>query len=170
MRKRGSLALSTNAIVVLIIAITILGLALAFTRNVFEDLFGEVDRITDRTTLENPPSYDDPMTLSTTKAKMRLGKETELIAAIYNKYPDPMTATLSVTDCTGANGVSTISEFTIIHPNPRTVEVGSDDGYLVSIKSNITGGLGTSICTFHFQLDGGGNTYDLYEDLFVIVE
>ena len=82
-RKKGSLALSTNAIVVLIIAITILGLALAFTRNIFGSLGKQIEDIGKQTLIENPPSFDKPMTLSKEEFDIRRGRDVSLTVGFY---------------------------------------------------------------------------------------
>ena len=63
LRRRGSLQLSINAIVILVMAMVVLGLGLTFIRNLFGGAQENFGRIIDNTQLENPASPDNPITI-----------------------------------------------------------------------------------------------------------
>ena len=62
--KKGALALSINAIVILIIAITMLGLALGFTRGMFGKAAGQFEELLGTEPEPPVPTGSDPVTLS----------------------------------------------------------------------------------------------------------
>ena len=84
MRKKGSLNLSVNAIVVLILAITMLGLGLGFMKGMFGKVSGKIDAAIDSADLKNPPSLDDPLTLSTKTITVNRGGSAEVQVAFMN--------------------------------------------------------------------------------------
>ncbi len=83
--KKADLSLSTNAIVVMIIAIVILGLALTFSRGIFTKL-GEALSGIGGQTISNPATYDDPITLSTANLEIVRGKKMPLSISVFNKF------------------------------------------------------------------------------------
>jgi len=83
-KKKGSLSLSMNAIVILILAITLLGLGLSFMRGLFKQMEAKVGVAVDIQELTNPPTTDNPITLSPSKLNLREGDDTEVIVAFMN--------------------------------------------------------------------------------------
>jgi hypothetical protein len=83
--KKADLSLSTNAIVVMIIAIVILGLALTFTRTIFQKLGGQIGNLGEQS-IEEPPTYDKPLTLTSTSLEIKKGQSKTLGIAVYNKF------------------------------------------------------------------------------------
>ncbi len=167
--KKGDLALSTNAIVVLIIAITILGLALAFTRNIFGTLGENVAAIGQGSLLEVPPTYDDPMTLSRTDVDVRLGSDVRLKIGFFNKYTAPVTAQVQVVGCYLIEK-KTEGQFEFTIPAAREVPVNKDIVYSIIVKAkkaDPTADIGTHVCTFMIEGEDGDK---LYEDLYINVE
>tara|TARA_Y100000310_G_scaffold183350_1_gene183475 strand:- start:2455 stop:2994 length:540 start_codon:yes stop_codon:yes gene_type:complete len=105
-RKRGSLALSINAIVILILAITMLGLGLTFIRGLFTSAEGKITEIADAAELANPPTRDNIMTVFPNQLEFRKNKEAKVEVAYLNTEDDG-------TDCkingfTFENGVEVI--------------------------------------------------------------
>ncbi|MBI2130978.1 hypothetical protein HYU10_04375 [Candidatus Woesearchaeota archaeon] len=84
--RKADLSLSTNAIVVLILAITILGLALVFVRGLFSKSETLVEGATQLDT-PNPPTRDIPLTLSPSKMTVRQKEQKQVILAYLNKGP-----------------------------------------------------------------------------------
>ncbi len=88
LNKKGSLNLSINAIVILILAITMLGLGLAFIRNIFgsateefEDIGGEVKK----QMIEEMKASDDVVELSRPKVELKAGASTQLYIGFKNE-------------------------------------------------------------------------------------
>jgi len=102
--KKGALELSINAIVIIVIAITVLGLSLVFVRQMFaqttETTFS-VMKGTDLTKLVNPPSRDNPLTVTPASLEIRNTKEKIVGVAFINTEPSDANFALSVEyDCT----------------------------------------------------------------------
>ncbi|MFH1399099.1 MAG: hypothetical protein ABIG95_03230 [Candidatus Woesearchaeota archaeon] len=183
MVKKASLSLSTNAIVVLIIAITILGLALAFTRNIFGTLGEHVSDIGASSMLENPPSFEDPMTLSKSIVKVRIGKEIKLMVGAYNKYNEDRLINLTPSSCT-MRSEDTLNQFEFTIPGPRLIKINEDIAFSINIIANDKADLaitpqkevaqaGTHVCTFKVIARIPGVPAEdelLYEDLYITVE
>jgi len=82
--KRGALALSINAIVILIIAITMLGLALGFTRGMFGKAAGQFEELLGTEPEPPVPTGSDPVTLSKERIIGRAGEPRVIKVSIYN--------------------------------------------------------------------------------------
>ena len=153
MRKKASLALSTNAIVVLIIAITILGLALAFTRNIFGTLSGQIENIGQQTLIDNPPTFDKPMTLSKQEFDIRRDKEVSLGIGFYNKFITTMQSRVRLYSCyvgdTQTQGTGNVAndQFTLTSPGRKVVMVNAPTSFSTSIKAKLTATQGVHACT-----------------------
>lgn len=95
MRRKGSLNLSINAIVVLIMAITMLGLGLAFINNMFGGTTKKLDTLVsglDENVKEQLAQSVDRITLTSTTIEVQKGKETKLFFAIRNDLDVPVRA------------------------------------------------------------------------------
>jgi len=86
--KKGSLELSVNAIVILIIALAILGLVIGFAVTRFRDVSSQL-RITEETP---EPTPAQPITLPGGKNTLKLSKKTEALMEIkiYNPSADTL--------------------------------------------------------------------------------
>ena len=146
MRKRGSLALSTNAIVVLIIAITILGLALAFTRNIFGSLGKQIEDIGKQTLIDNPPTFDKPMTLSKEEFDIRRGKSVSLGVGFYNHYDDDVQASVKIHSCYRSD-VNTTGQFSLTSPGRKTAMINDAISFSTSIEADERAAGGVHACT-----------------------
>ncbi|MFH1212231.1 MAG: hypothetical protein V1659_04890, partial [Candidatus Woesearchaeota archaeon] len=62
--RKGSLSLSTEAIVILIMAVVMLGLGLTFVRGAFSKVTGSLDEATATEPEPQSPTVSDPITLS----------------------------------------------------------------------------------------------------------
>lgn len=80
MTKKASLQLSVNAIVVLVLAITMLGLGLAFTKGKFAEL-GERIEVPEP---NYPATAEDPIVLAVNEITMKQGKAAGFSANFYN--------------------------------------------------------------------------------------
>lgn len=91
--KKADLSLSTNAIVILILAITILGLALTFVRGLFGKAGGLIESAGD-IQISNPPTRDNPMMISPSNLKVRQSEVGQIIIAYLNTKPSTVSCTL----------------------------------------------------------------------------
>lgn len=171
MKKRGSLSLSTNAIVVLIIAITILGLALAFTRNIFGSLGKQIEDIGKQTLIENPPTFEKPMTLSKEEFDVRRGKTVSLGVGFYNRYDKNVTAMVDIYSCQKA-GTDTLSYFTMTSPGAKRANINEAVSYSTSIGAGEAAPSGVHACTIAITaapIGGGADLYE-YKDVLITIK
>src|SRR3989344_2440253 len=103
--KKADLSLSTNAIVILILAITILGLGLTFVRGLFKQAETKITEVTSSTELANPPTRDNPLTTTPSQLDVRQGKIGKILVAYLRTgadaactLPAPKTGGDEVTD------------------------------------------------------------------------
>ena len=99
--RKASLSLSMNALVILILAITILGLALGFVRGVFTKMEAKVKAAVSSTEISNPPTTDNPITVTPFKVEIKQGDVGEVVVAFMNVEPETSTYYLNITDTEG---------------------------------------------------------------------
>tara|TARA_Y100000310_G_scaffold183350_1_gene183474 strand:- start:1833 stop:2453 length:621 start_codon:yes stop_codon:yes gene_type:complete len=95
--KKGDLSLSINAIIILILAITMLGLGLSFIRGLFTAAEDKVEEVTSATELVNPPTRDNPVTLTPSEITVRHSKRDKITLAFLNSLGDKKKCQLYVT-------------------------------------------------------------------------
>lgn len=104
--KRGSLNLSINAIVVLILAITMLSLGLAFMKGLFKKTTGQLEQVgTDikNQMIEQLRTSSDKLTLNQEDIEIARGEKIEIYYGIKNVEMDNNAFTIGVS-CTEALG------------------------------------------------------------------
>src|SRR3989338_11215629 len=82
--KKADLSLSINAIVILILAITMLGLGLTFMRGLFKQIGTKVSEAVDANELVNPPTFDNPITVAPGEISLRQGENGKVTLAFMN--------------------------------------------------------------------------------------
>ena len=87
-RKKASLEISMNAIVILVLAIAMLGLGLTFIRGIFKGITAKVEEAVSAGEIVNPPTRDTPITITPSTIEMRAGETKEANLAFINKLPD----------------------------------------------------------------------------------
>ena len=136
-QKRASLTLSVNAIVVLILAIVMLGLGMAFIRG----MFGQVSETFEQKIAEEPepqtPSIRDPITLSREHVITHSGVTDVIKVAIFN--PTNETWTNAKPDITCPTGVTITDD-----ANQKTVSPNTRQDYTLKLK--LTGPVDTYLC------------------------
>tara|TARA_Y100000310_G_scaffold338331_1_gene427666 strand:+ start:539 stop:1153 length:615 start_codon:yes stop_codon:yes gene_type:complete len=99
MAKKASLNLSMNAIVVLILAITMLGLGLTFMRGLFQQATERVTEAVSSQELTNPPTRDTPLTIAPGEVTLRKSeKAKKLLLAFMNVESSSMKCALDIVD------------------------------------------------------------------------
>ncbi len=89
--KKGALDVSINAIVVIIFAITMLGLGLAFMKGTFGKIGSQVDKSLDSGTLAVMPTADNPIVVLPSDSQLSKGKTESFDLGIYNDDSDGVT-------------------------------------------------------------------------------
>jgi hypothetical protein len=177
--KKGDLSLSTNSIVILIIAITVLGLAIAFSKNIF-DMFGRVIPIPSTEKCSPPPTEDNPLTRSKDVLELNKGSKGSFTLCALNKYSDQAEMALDYEDSTNpcqlssGNGLGTDIKITLpVSPtSTRTVNSGSELKYAISLVPDKELALvGNSyLCSFKVFVDTGSQSETLYKEIQVTIK
>src|SRR3989338_3235835 len=134
--KRGSLSLSVNAIVVLILAVTMLGLSLGFIRG----MFGKASNmVTSQVEQEPEPAASSgfqPITLSRENVISRAGNKETIKVSVFNPSSSPLADAKPTIACSnlGATAVS----------NPRTIEAGQAANFVVVL--DVAAAANTYLC------------------------
>ena len=121
LNKKAALNLSVQAIVILVIAFVVLGLALTLTRYIFGVAQEKAGTAIDIIELESKPTSDNPITLPRTVIVAK-GESIPMDIGVYNtqnqKYEQ---ATLEIKSCT-----STGANATEVTNPPTIVTIGQD--------------------------------------------
>jgi hypothetical protein len=148
LNKKAALNLSVQAIVILVIAFVVLGLALTLTRYVFKIGMSKAGEAIDIIELESKPSPDNPITIP---GKVTIGiKDTkELKIGVYNAKGLQFTnAVLAISDCIKAGANASVSSDILpsLTTISQTIGISESKGYGAILSEN---GLtaGNYICT-----------------------
>lgn len=137
-KKRGSLELSVNAIVVLVLAITMLGLGIAFTKGKFAEL-GKRIEIPEP---DIPATADDPISLPAKEIDISTKKDTVFSVNIYNDGDLPTTGVDPQFSCVCDNNAISIASSAQVIPS------GEDRMFKYIVKAeDITAGTTACTCT-----------------------
>jgi hypothetical protein len=99
LNKKAALNLSVQAIVILVIAFVVLGLALTLTRYIFGVAQEKAGSAIDIIELESKPTSDNPITIPK-KVIIAKGDSREMDIGVYNTKDTPYTsATLGISRC-----------------------------------------------------------------------
>lgn len=96
--RKADLSLSVNSIVILILAITMLGLGLGFTRFLMSSAQGKIEKIMNQEDLINPPNRDNVITLSPPDPAIKHAKTENLQVAYYNANGKPLCVQVDLVD------------------------------------------------------------------------
>ncbi|MFH1174270.1 MAG: hypothetical protein V1725_04000 [archaeon] len=149
-RKKGSLELSVNAIVVLVMAIAVLGLGLAFIRGLIQKGQEKFDTIISGTELENPARADRPYIVQTEVAIKKGGFE-KILGSVYNTGSAPMTVTPSFEGCIGLADTDIMVTTGTDLPVPEGQAIGFRAG--VNVAAGVTAGQYTCIFNINDTTD-----------------
>jgi hypothetical protein len=141
--KKASMELSVNAIVVLVIAIVIMGLILGFIRSKFNQIG---DDLQTKEPDAPPASASAPITFSTDMKVITAGESAIVKVNVYNggtaiANNNRLAAAVTCTPAAGAGLVITTSSA------QRTINVGEQQSYTISIAAARTTPKNTHICT-----------------------
>jgi len=157
--KKGSLGMSINAIVMLVMAMALLGLGLTFIRGMMGGATGKLGGAIDAADLSEPPTPQNPVTMDRT-VKVKQGKSTTLKIGFYNADSEEANDVYPYFP-SGACKASSAEEF---EPNlvalPQTVPTGESVAYEVILDMNGVNLGSTSVPpgTYACSLDIGDET------------
>ncbi|MEA2036899.1 MAG: hypothetical protein U9O94_05285 [Nanoarchaeota archaeon] len=166
MNKKGALALSVNAIVVLILAVVMLGLALGFVKG----MFGKVTTSFEEQIAAEPEpptsTGSEPVTLSRESLIVHSGDDVVLKVGIYNPSSEAWTATAFAISCkVGGNPIGLVTESNF---NSKEIAQGSSisGAYLFTVGSI---GEGTHLCTGMVIGTGDTATHEYSKEIVIKV-
>ncbi|MBN1792811.1 hypothetical protein JW826_03965 [Candidatus Woesearchaeota archaeon] len=150
--KRGSMELGVNAIVILIIALAILGMGIAFVTNLFRSGSGKLGKIIDNTELPVHADSGNPLAFETSQLTIKQGKRENIKLSVYNDgFGGQNDISVGLASCTNSEGMDVAiggDGIFLAAPNQR-INPGSDAGYLaiVSVAGEDIVPVDTYICT-----------------------
>jgi len=145
MDKKGAIELSVNMIIILILAVVIIGFAIAFITGTFSK---STAKLTERVTEEpDPPraNLDTPITLSRTNIITKRDQTEIIKLSLFN----PTSADIGVV--LGSTVNITCDKFETGALTPRKVRPNNANTF--TYVSNVKGDAGTSVCLIEFGED-----------------
>jgi hypothetical protein len=144
--KKGSMELSVNSIVILVIAIVIMGLILGFIRSKFAEVGGNL--VTNEPE-PNPASYDEQMTLSRETISTIPGGQSVLKVNVYNPTNSTASNMSMTVSCPDIVAVGTIRPLTV-KSGYKSVTSSEQAPFIVtlSVSKNLKG---SYLCTISEQ-------------------
>ena len=175
MKKKASLNLSINAIVVLILAITMLGLGLTFMRNIFGGATKEFTKVSgevEKQMIEQMKESNKVVSLSRPKIVVKVGEKEQIFLGLKNDEQNDKIFTIegigcntlgsSVLNCAENAGTVTIEALTAV---PITVSGGEVRVLPINIIAGTNAVEGTCFCTVDVSAGTDGESIELTIDV-----
>jgi len=176
MKKRGSLNLSINAIVVLILAITMLGLGLSFMRNIFggaTEEFTKVSGTVEKQMIDQMKESNKVVDLSNPNLEIEIGGSDQIFIGLKNEQQAAMDFTINPIVCESLNpeqlvcGGATGVEINYIG-TPQTIQGGEVKVLPINVKVSTQANEGTCYCNIDVaDNEGGKETTELIVNVVV---
>ena len=146
-KKRGSMALSMNAIVVIILAMAMLGVGIFIVNKIRGEAAGVIDIETP--SLKSPADATNPVVLGREELEISQGEVTTFRVSIYNTFADDRSVYLNVGSCRGTHDAETLfntgeSESLIGTPS---MAGRNEKTFRVMIGSSDINTAGVTVCT-----------------------
>jgi hypothetical protein len=135
MNKKGSMELSVNSIVILVIAVVMMGLILGFIRTKFSSFNGEFT-VDEQAAAEATPS--NPITLSRDIVTLNGVKKVGLNVKVYNSINARLNNTFPVFECNGVDGPVIYGQYFAKNISTNTMVEFTGNIRLSSAKSKDT--------------------------------
>ncbi len=150
--KKGSLELSVNSIVILIIAIAILGLALGFIKANFGKLTPKIEELASEIPDAPMASASEPITIHSENLIVGKGKIATVKFSVYcpEDTNDCKNTIIKIIKCEEGG-----KDIFFIDQNPLNIEHGRSEQITTLITFSGTSGK-TYLCSAKFQYDAGG--------------
>lgn len=177
--KKADLSLSVNAIVVFVLAFSMLGVGLYVTNLIRENVGSGITSVVNIQDLKSPPSAEDPITISR-EVTLKKGKEIKLDIGYYNKNTEEAkNVKMGISDCITPNGESLgmvegglgADPLLVVSPVASSVGASEGKGYKIKIVDKSDAGIlstGSYVCTmiaFDPELTSDwGSIEDPYEE------
>ena len=180
--KKASLNLSINAIVILILAITMLGLGLAFMRNIFGTAtqeFTEVTGTVKKQMIDQMKASTKVVDLSRPKVELKTGDNTQVYIGFLNEGSGTESfsidaATSEATSLTGSGNCLTLdvdpttsNDEVYLEYKKTDTEVLTGDVVVLPINIKAESGASPDTCFYELKITHGGvsDTIELTVDI-----
>jgi len=169
-RKKGSLELSINSIVIVILAIVMLGLGMTFMRGLFKQIKTKVSEAVDANELTNPPTADNPLTVAPAEISLRQTENGKVILAFLNvitSRPTSYCKLVTVASSTGATDPAVVFSL-----QELLMEKDQINTWTVALTSTETTPVGVNLYTAKIDCAataGGAATQSFTKDFSVSV-
>ena len=189
--KKASLELSIRTIVIVILAMTLLGLGLGFIRNMFTDIGGIREDITEQVRqniIADLRNNDKKISFPKTEVEIDKGSSEILTVGIRNKEDDTFMYKMGFTPISGPDDLSLINNWFQFGEDKYELSASESDIRNVRLSIPRTAKTGSYFLTFDVnkflgvQVDGNGaiilddegNSIEVYEsyatkDFFIVV-
>lgn len=179
--KKADLSLSVNAIVVFVLAFSMLGVGLYVTNLIRENVGSGITSVVNIQDLKSPPSAEDPITISR-EVTLKKGKEIKLDIGYYNKNTEEATdARLGISSCISPSGeelaletggADKTTDYLLFVSPKATIGASEGKGYKVKIVDNsketgtdlITGSYVCTMVAFNPDSTDVGSLDNPYEE------
>jgi len=172
-KKKASLELSIRAIVIVVLAMTLLGLGLGFVRNMFSDI-GEIrEDVTEQVrqqVLNDLVSNDKKLSFPKTEIKIDKGSSEILAAGIRNKEDETLLYKISFTSQSVPEGADLIAPLTWFQYSQNVHQLSASDSDVRNIRLSIPTNAkqGSYFLTLDITKDPTNEIY-AQKDLFIVV-
>lgn len=151
MDKKASMELGVNAIIILIIALAILGLAMSFVTGLFKGGQKKLGGLIDRTDLPVHADPTNPIVFDSNEVFIKTsgaGTATLIVSVYNNNFIEGAPVYLEIEGCVYTGEPYAQPFFTLTAPS-QTISPGSDSGYkaIISVTPGMDIRAGTYICT-----------------------
>lgn len=171
--KKASLELSIRAVVIVVLAMTLLGLGLGFVRNMFSDI-GEIrEDITEQVRqqiLNDLVSNDKKLSFPKTEIKIDKGGSEILPAGIRNKEDETLAYKMSFTPQSAPEGVELNAPLSWFQYSQNVHQLSTSDSDVRNIRLSIPTNAkqGSYFLTLDIKKDPTNEIY-AQKDLFIVV-
>lgn len=140
--KKGSMEMSINSIVILVMAMALLGLGLVFIRGMMGGATAKLGKSIDTADLSEQPTSEKTVTIDPT-VLLKKNVNSRVKIGFYNKANSDYMVKPSIYSCINSDGVSKTTQFTV-QAISQVAEVGKAIGFEAMFKT--TADQGTYAC------------------------
>jgi hypothetical protein len=134
--KKGSMEMSINSIVILVMAMALLGIGLVFIRGMMGGATSKLGKSIDAADLSEQPTSEKPLTIDKT-VSVKKGDNEMLKVGFYNTQNVPVNVKPCVTKCINSTGSSAFSGSIKIQAISQNTPTGKAIGYEGMMNANV---------------------------------
>ncbi len=167
MNKKASMQLGINAIVILIIALAILGLAMTFITSLFKGGQIKLGSIIERTDLPVHADPTNPIMFDNSQITIKQGGTGKVVMSVYNSnFGNQEEVALEMTNCVSSDPDATGSIDIGLSSPAQKIPMGMDAGYMAIIRVGDVP-KGSYICVVEAANDEATVSQQLFIDVVV---